>query len=165
MAILTLAIPCIEQKKWVRYFVLVFISMLFHTYAIAFAVLPLLVLRPWRRFTFLFVLAVVVLMMNFESAITEFMEQANDLGKTLTEYEVFDDNTTNLFRLAVYAVPPLVSFLLQKWIFPNSTKMENVFIHMSIISLAFMSMDTQSGANMFARMATYFELGTICSLP
>jgi hypothetical protein len=36
---------------------------------------------------------------------------------------------------------------------------------MSIISMAFMSMGTQSGANMFGRMANYFELGTICSLP
>jgi hypothetical protein len=43
--------------------------------------------------------------------------------------------------------------------------MDHILIHMSIISLAFMSMGTQSGANMFGRMATYFELGTICILP
>ena len=43
--------------------------------------------------------------------------------------------------------------------------MDYILIHMSIISLAFMAMGTQAGANMFARMATYFELGTICILP
>ena len=36
---------------------------------------------------------------------------------------------------------------------------------MSIISLAFMAMGTQAGANMFGRMGNYFELGTICYLP
>ena len=93
------------------------------------------------------------------------MEQANELGKTLAEYEVFDSYTINIFRLAVYAVTPVLSIVFRKWILQNSSKMDHILIHMSIISLACMSMGTQSGANMFARMAMYFELGTICCLP
>lgn len=165
MAILTLAFPYLEKKKWLPYYLLVFVAMLVHTYSIFFAVLPLFRVRPWRMFTFLFVAATVVLMMNFEEAITSFMEQANDLGKTLADYEVFDDHTINVFRLAVYAVPPVLSFVCQKWVLHDSSRMDHILIHMSIISLAFMSMGTQAGANMFARMATYFELGTICCLP
>jgi hypothetical protein len=165
MAIVTLAFPYLEKKKWLPYYLIVFIAMMVHTYALAFAVLPLFQPRPWRMFTYLFMVVTVVLMMNFESAITAFMEQANDLGKTLADYEVFDDHTINLFRLAVYAVPPIVSLAFQKWALYDSTEMDHVLIHMSIISLAFMSMGTQAGANMFARMATYFELGTICILP
>lgn len=165
MAILTIAFPYLEKKKWVRYYVLVLIAMLFHTYAIAFAILPLFFKRPWRIFTFVFVAVVAVLMMNFEEVITEFMDQANDLGKTLAEYELFDDHTVNTFRLAVYAVVPLISFVFQRWVLQGANKIEHVLVHMSIISLAFMTMGTQSGANMFGRMATYFELGTICCLP
>lgn len=165
MAILTFAIPYLEKKKWVRYYLLVLVAMLFHTYAIAFAVLPFFTVRPWRKFTFIFVLLMAVLMLNFEEAITAFMEQANDLGKTIAEYELFDNQQVNVFRLAVYAVTPLISLVFQKWVLRGSTKMENVLIHMSIISLAFMSMGTQTGANMFGRMGTYFELGTICCLP
>lgn len=165
MAIVTLAFPYLEKKKLVPYYLIVIIAMLIHTYAIAFALLPLFRVRPWRMFTFLFVAVMVVLMMNFEEAITAFMEQANDLGKTLADYEIFDKNTINIFRLAVYAVPPVISFFFQKWIFAEKPKLGNVFTHMSIISLAFMIMGTQAGANMFARMAMYFELGTICILP
>lgn len=165
MALVTMAFPYLEKKKWLPYYLIVFAAMLVHTYAIAFAVLPLFQARPWGVFTFLFVAATVVLMMNFEEAITSFMEQANELGKTLADYEVFDNNTINIFRLTVYAVPPIVSLLFQKWILHDSSRMDHILIHMSIISLAFMSMGTQSGANMFARMATYFELGTICILP
>lgn len=165
MAIVTLAFPYLKEKKWITYYLIVIIAMLIHTYAIAFAILPFFRTRPWRTFTFLFVAIMAVVMLNFEEAITAFMEQANDLGKTLAEYEVFDDNTVNIFRLAVYAVPPIVSLVFQKWIMHNSSQMDNILIHMSIISLAFMSMGTQSGANMFARMAMYFELGTICILP
>lgn len=165
MAIVTLAFPYLEKKKWIPYYLIVIIAMLIHTYAIAFAILPFFRVRPWRLFTFLFVTVMAVVMMNFKEAITAFMEQANDLGKTLADYEVFDDNTINIFRLAVYAVPPIVSFVFQKWVLHDSSRMDNILIHMSIISLAFMSMGTQSGANMFARMAMYFELGTICILP
>ncbi len=165
MALVTLAFPYLEKKRWIPYYLIVIVAMLVHTYAIAFAVLPLFRVRPWRMFTFLFVVVIAIVMMNFEEAITTFMEQANDLGKTLAEYEIFDDSTVNVFRLAVYVVPPLVSFAFQTWIFKGNTRMDNILIHMSIISLAFMSMGTQSGANMFARMAMYFELGTICILP
>lgn len=165
MAIATLAFPCLEKKQWGRYYLLVFLAMLVHTYAVAFAVLPFFMGRPWRTFTFVFVAVTAVLMMNFESAITAFMEQANDLGKTLAEYEVFDDATINVFRLGVYAVPPLISFVFQKWVLRDTSPIENVFVHMSIISLAFMAMGTQAGANMFGRMGNYFELGTICILP
>lgn len=165
MSVLTLAFPCLEKRQWLRYYAIVFVAMLIHTYALAFAVLPFFAAKPWHRFTFLFVVAMVVLMMNFESAITAFMEQANDLGKSLDEYEVFADATINVFRLGVYAVTPLISLVFRRWALRGSTRIQNVLVHMSIISLAFMCMGTQSGANMFGRMANYFELGTICCLP
>jgi hypothetical protein len=165
MATLTLAFPFLEDKKWFRYYLFVFIAMLFHTYSLLFAVLPFFRERPWRFFTFLLIVITSFVMMNFESTITAFMEQANDMGKTLAEYEVFADATINVFRLSVYAVPPLLSLMFQKWILHDSSEMDNTMIHMGIISFAFMVMGTQAGANMFGRMGNYFELGTICCLP
>ena len=165
MAVLTLAFPYLEKKKWLPYFFLVIVAMLIHTYALAFAVLPFFSVRPWRKFTFLFVLGMVIVMLNFEEAITAFMEQANDLGKTLADEEIFDNQQVNILRLSVYAVTPLISLVFQKWVLHDASKTDNVLIHMSIISLAFMSMGTQTGANMFGRMGNYFELGTICCLP
>jgi len=165
MAILTLAFPYLEKKNWGRYYFLILLAMFVHTYAIAFAILPFCTLRPWKMFTFVFITVMVVLLMNFEEAVTAFMEQANELGKTIAEYEIFDNATINVFRLGVYAIPPLMSLIFQKWIFSKTSAKDNVLIHMSIISFAFMSMGTQAGANMFGRMGNYFELGTICCLP
>lgn len=165
MAILTLAVPLLERKKWPQYYLLVVAAMLMHTYAIAFVMLPLLVGKPWKAFTFVFAFATIFLLMNFQEAITTFLEQADEMGKTIADYEVFDDSTVNVFRIAVYAVPPLFSLAFQKWIFRDSSSTEHVLVHMSIVSLAFMVMGTQSGANMFGRMANYFELGAICCLP
>ncbi len=165
MALLTLALPALERRQWGRYLLLVAVASLIHTYAVAFAVLPLLRQRPWTAFTFLFVGLTVFVLMNFREVIEEFMEQANALGKNLAEYEVFDKHTINLFRLGVYAVPPLLSLCFARWVNYNARPMDHLFVHMSILSLAAMSMGTQAGANMFARMAHYFELGTLICLP
>ena len=165
MALAALAFPYLEKKQWAKYYFFVFLAMLTHTYALAFAFLPLFRVKPWGIFTFLFMTVVVAVMMNFEETITAFMDQANDLGKSLADFEVFSDTTINIFRLAVYAVPPLISIVFRKWVLHDTNRMENTLIHMSIISLAFMIMGTQAGANMFGRMGNYFELGTLCCLP
>lgn len=165
MAILTLAVPFFEKKQWVRFYLIVFLAMLMHTYALAFAILPLFTRTPWKLFTFAFVAFVAILLTNFQEVITAFLEQADEAGKTIAEYEVFDNTSINMFRLAVYAVTPLISLIFQRFIFRDSDRIDHVLVHMSIISLAFMVLGTQSGANMFGRMANYFELGTICCLP
>ena len=165
MAVLTLGFPCLEQRKLGRFYLLVFIAMLFHTYAASFALLPLFRRKPWSLFTFLFVGGVLFVLNNFHEVILEFMEQANAVGKRLEAYEVLAEYTVNLFRVAVYAVPPLFSLVFIYWVNRDSTPMDNILIHMSIISLAFMLMATQAGANMFTRMAHYFEIGTLCCLP
>lgn len=107
----------------------------FHTYALAFVFLPLFRAKPWSWFTYLFVLALVLVMLNFESAITSFLDFAGEQGKDIAEYEVFDDHGTNIFRVLVYAVVPAMSLIFQKKLFENSTPEENVLVHMSIISL------------------------------
>lgn len=165
MAVLTWAIDALRDKKWLRYYVLVFVAMLFHTYALVFALLPLFRMKPWSWFTYVFVLALVLVMLNFETTITAFLDFAGEQGKNIEEYEVFDDQSMNAWRVAVYAVPPLISFVFQRRLFADSTPEENTLAHMSIISLAFMILGTVQGANMFGRMGNYFELGTLCSLP
>lgn len=165
MAILTYAVSALKDKKWLRYYLLVFLAMLFHTYALAFVFLPLFRAKPWSWFTYLFVLALVVVMLNFEATISSFLDFAGEQGKEIAEYEVFDDHGTNIFRVLVYAVVPVMSLVYRKKLFETSTPEEHILVHMSIISLAFMILGTAAGANMFGRMANYFELGTICCLP
>ena len=165
MGIVTLAFPYLERKQWGRYYLIVFIAMLMHTYALAYVVLPLFRQRPWKLFTYLFVASLVLVMLNFEDAITAFMDQAEEFGKDLHEETIFHDYSVNIMRVAVYIVTPLISFFFQKWVFPKASAMDHVLVHMSIISFSFMLMGTQSGANLFARMAQYFELGTVCCLP
>lgn len=165
MAILMLALPKLLDKKYLQFYLLTFLAFLFHTYAIAFVVLPLFTVKPWGWRTLLLLFVVFVVVANFESVIGSFLDYANEQGKEIAEYEVFDNNQINTFRVAVYAVVPLLSLIFGRYLgAKKGTPAHNLLIHMSIISCAFMILGTVNGANMFGRMANYFEMGMICSL-
>lgn len=165
MSVLMLAMPFLERKKWISYYLMVFIAMTVHTYALVFAVLPLFRLRPWSAFTFLFLAIVIAAMVNFEGVITSFLESADEIGKTIYSSDVLNNTSLNILRVCVYAATPLVTFVFRKWLFRDCRVQHNILVHMSIISFAFMLLGTQNGANVFARMGTYFEIGTVCTLP
>ena len=165
MSVLMLGIPYLERKQWLRYYLMVFLAMTIHTYALAFAFLPLFRFRPWSMRTLLFLGLVFVIMMNFEGVITSFLDSADDMGKTIYSEDVLNNTSLNLLRVLVYSATPLVTFMLRGWLFRDSGPEHNILTHMSLISFSFMLLGTQNGANMFARMGTYFEVGTICVLP
>lgn len=164
MAFLMLSLPKLLNRQYGIFYLLVFVGFLFHTYALAFAVLPLLVAKPWKVRTFVLIAVVVFVFTNFESVIGSFLDYANEQGKSVAEYEVFDNAQVNYFRVAVYGVVPMLSLLFVRYLRHGNNPQYDLLIHMSLISLAFMILGTVSGANMFGRMATYFEIGMICSL-
>lgn len=166
LAILLLAIPKLLDQKYLLYYLLVFIAFLFHTYAIAFAILPLFTVQPWKIHTYILLFAIMFVMVNFQSVIGTFLDVANESGKSVAEYEVFDNNQVNTMRVLVYSVVPILSFVLKDYLFRgNYSKDYHFLIHMAIFSFSIMLLGTINGANMFARMAQYYEFGIICSLP
>lgn len=166
MAILMLAVPYLLEKKYFKFFILVAAAFLFHTYAAAFAVLPLFTARPWKMRTFILLAASIFVISNFEFALSWVIDTSGEIGKDISEYEVFANAQVNTFRVAVYGVIPALSLLFKKSVFKDGEddRQFNLLIHMSIISFAVMLLGTVSGANMFARMAQYFEFGIICGL-
>ena len=160
-AILTLAIPALIDKKWLRYFILVLIAGLIHTYAFIFLFLPLMTGKPWGWKSIVLLLGTISVMLTFESTIGSLLEYADSMGKHVAEYEVFDGNQMNLFRVAVFAVVPVATFLFHKYLEPYLTREKCIMLNMSIISLMFMLLASINGANMFGRLARYFVLGTV----
>lgn len=165
MAILTLAIQKLLDKKYIFFYLLVFVAILFHTYAIMFVILPLFTRKPWTLITYITIIAVLFILFTFEPTLTSILDYAEELGKEINETEVFETQSINLFRLAVFSVPPLISFLFQSRLKPYLSRIENVMINMSILSFLVMSIGLASAANLFGRSAIYFEIGTIVSLP
>ena len=165
MSILTLALTQLFKKNYIRYYIIVFIAGLIHSYAWIFLFLPLLSTRPWSKSTVALLVGTIFIMYTFQDTITTFVEVADQIGKNISMEEVFDGNKMNLLRVAVYAVVPVISFIFKRRINNDIDDQSSIFMQMSIVSLMFMLMGTMNGANMFGRCANYFEIGIICALP
>ncbi len=166
MAILCPAILAARDRKWGRFLLFVAVAALIHTYALIFLLLPLLQLsRPWHGFSFMLIALSIFVLLNFEQAITSLLRYADEIGKNINESEVFDGNRMNLLRVAVYAVVPVTALLFRRRLEREMGRTQELLLHMSICSLAFMLPGLISGANLFGRIAAYFELGTICVMP
>lgn len=165
MAISCCAIVALLEKKYPKFFAFVIIAGLTHVYAFALLVLPLLVARPWTTRTYVILAITLFLMLTFEESITKILEEASELGKSVDSSQVFSGDGMNLFRVAVYGVVPVVSLLCRRRLEPQMGRKEYLFLHMSIISFMFMLLASIDGANIFGRMARYFEIGLVYMYP
>lgn len=165
MATLTYAIPKLLDRKFVQYYLIVFIAVLWHAYALMFVILPIFISKPWTLVTYGTIAAVVFVLFTFESSISSFLEYAENVGKEISEETVFETDSINVFRLAVFSVPPLLSYVFQKRLNRGIRMSESLMINMSILSFLIMCLGLASAGNLFGRSAIYFEIGTIIILP
>lgn len=163
--ILLLALPYAVEKKYVRFYLLVFLAVLFHTHAFLFAIVPFLCDKPWGKKTWLLLGATLFAMVTYNVTLGAFMEYAQSIGALVDESELFDGHSINPLRVAVYWIPVLLALFFRERLFSNSTKLDNLFVNMSIVSALILTIGLVQGANLFARMAGYFEIATIIALP
>ena len=165
MFFLLLSIPYAEEKKYLRFYALVAISIFFHTHAFMFAILPLLFSKPWGKTTWIGLAAVMFAMATYDKTLGAFMNYAQSIGALVDEGELFDGHQINFLRIIVYWMPSLLALAFRGRLFKNSTRSENLFVNMSIVSSMILTLGMVQAANLFARMAAYFEIATAIAIP
>lgn len=165
VAVLICAIPFLLKHKWIPYYILVFVAIMFHTHSFMFLFMPLFLGKPWRKLTYICVSAVSFTMATYDVTLGAFMKYAQSIGANVLDYEVFDGHSLNAIRVMVYAVPMVLSFFFKKRLFAHSSETENLIVNMSIISCLILSIGLIEGGNLFARMAGYFEWASALALP
>lgn len=162
---LLMALPYALDKKYIRFYLLVFVAICFHTHAFMFAIIPLLMEKPWGKVTWVLLGATLFAMVTYEATLEVFMNYALSLGANVAETEVFDGNSINILRVFVYWVPAILALIFRNRLFKDSAREENLFVNMSIVSAFILTIGLVEGANMYARMAGYFEIATAIALP
>lgn len=160
-----MALPYAVEKKYGKFYLLVFLAVLFHTHAFMFAIIPFLLGKPWGKVTWILLAATLFAMATYDVTLGAFMTYAQSLGALVDEGELFDGHSINVLRVLVYWIPALFALIFRRRLFSNSTHMENVFVNMSIVSAFILTIGLVQAANLFARMAGYFEVATIIALP
>lgn len=165
MFFLLTALPYAIDKKYLKFYLLVFIAMLFHTHAFMFAIVPFLFEKPWGKASIFFLGAALFAMATYTKTLGAFMEYAQSIGALVAEIEVFDEHSINVLRVIAYWIPALIALIFRKRLFANSSRQENLFVNMSMISAFILMIGLIQGANLFARMAAYFEIASAIALP
>ena len=159
------ALPYAIDKKYARFYLLVFVAMLFHMHAFMFAIIPFLFDKPWGKISWILLGLTAFAMATYDSTLGSFMEYAQSLGANVAEVEVFDEHSINVLRVAVYWIPTIIALLFRKRLFCDSSRVENLFVNMSLTSAFILTIGLVQGANLYARMAAYFEIATVIALP
>lgn len=165
MIILMLALPYAHDKKYGTYVLLVLLAMLFHFYAIVYLMVPLLFGKPWGKTTWLMLGITAGTLLTYNSTLGALMAYVDRMGGNIAAEELFDGHSINVLRVAVYWVPALLAFLFRRYVNHNSTRMENLFINMSMLCACILSIGLAEGANLYGRMAGYFEIAIAVAMP
>lgn len=130
-----------------------------------FAILPILFNKPWGKVTWLGLAVALFAMATYDSTLGAFMNYAQSIGALVDQDELFDGHQINALRVMVYWIPSILALVFRRRLFHDSTRYENLFVNMSIVSSIILMIGLVQGANLYARMAAYFEIATALALP
>lgn len=154
----------LNGKKF-RYVLYILLAMTFHVYVLLYCIIPFVVDRvPWQRTTWLMILAVLVITYGFDFFINTVLGATDALGDSYDD-KTFTEDGINIFRVLVYFVPVLISFIWRENLFKHSTRAENLFVNLSIVCALIMFIGLFGTANMFSRLAIFFEPAVHIALP
>ena len=78
-------------------------------------------------------ISAVVTLLTYNSTLGALMAYVDEMGGNIAAEELFDGNSINVLRVAVYWVPGLLALVFRRHVNHNSTRMENLFVNMSVL--------------------------------
>lgn len=167
VAFCLLAIDQFLKKRHIVFLFLVLIATTFHPYAIMFLVVPFLMFRPWSIRTYLSLVVFGLAGVLLQSLLGTIVDVTSMFGEGY-DIDSFSGEGVNPFRLAVCAVPLIISFIARHRIAQMDEEKERtyfLFTNLTILNAEIMFVALFGSANYFARLANYFLIFQALSLP
>ena len=160
IAIALYAIEAFLRKKTIKALIILLISSTFHPYIVVFVCLLLLKDNIWGSKTVLIIIVAFVLFLNLELVFKVFAM----IGKDYSEEDLMS-GMINPFRVAVCALPVLLSFLFRSKINETHDPWLILGCNMSILSFLFIFIALFVDPIYPGRMATYFDCISMLTTP
>lgn len=155
MAICLIAVDRALRGKYLSFALWVLLAAGFHPYALMYFIVPLLMFRPWSLMTVVMLAVFAVIGVIMESLVGTIVDVTDLLGENY-DAEAFTGEGVNPFRVAVVAVPILVSFLTRQQIAHENNRVQNLMVNLAMLNGEIMFVGLFGTANYFARLANYF---------
>ena len=152
------------RKKWVPFVFWVLLGATFHTYSLMYLLTPFLMFRPWTKKTYWLLSAFGAAGVLLQPLMGTVISITSMLGE---EYDAssFAGEGVNPFRLAVVAVPVVLSFITRTVIEEKNNRVMDVLTNLVMLNATIMFVALFGTANYFARLANYFLIFQCISIP
>ncbi len=153
------------RRKWIPFVLWILFAWWFHPFSIFYIICPFLFFRPWSTKTYQLLMLFLLAAIALRPMIGVVVDTAEVIGKEYTEEELSGAGV-NPFRLAVCAVPLVLSFVSRDIIAANEENdADNLIMNLTMINAEIMFVALFGTANYFARLANYFLIFQTLSLP
>ena len=152
------------KKRWIPFVLWILIASTFHPYALMYGIVPVMMFRPWTGKTYLSLVAFGCAGFALQSLMGVIVDVTTLLGEEF-DAATFAGEGVNPFRLAVCAVPLILSFITRNVRLDSDSKENYLMVNMAIINAEIMFVALFGTANYFARLANYFIIMQSLSIP
>lgn len=165
MALLLIATDRAINKKYTSFVFWVLLACTIHAYSWLYFIVPFLNFKPWSKRTYwsLALFGIVGVMLSF--GMNGIINITSLLGD---EYSAQDMSGAgvNIYRFGVTIVPLVLSFIFRKRIQNDvNCDEDNVIINLTILHGELMFIALFGTANYFARLANYFQIFAVITMP
>lgn len=159
-SIIFLCTPLIIKRKFKTYALIMIILSTFHASSLIMIPMYFVCIREtWSREVWMTIIIFLITMLFYDQIINvifKFLGNSKYAG-----YKDFNEGGANVFRIAVYFVPVILSYLKREEI--KEWKYSNIFINMSLLNFLIMGFSYYNW--IFARFTIYTQLYVIVALP
>lgn len=162
---------CIN-KKMISFIIWIAIATLFHPYVFLFFAAPFLQFTVWSKWSYVLLGASIVVGLMLNSLTGAIVSLTDSMGETF-QRNSFNGAGVSIFRVLVVSVPVGLSFITKRKYLPENyddsdvsrTRLDNLFVNLTMINAAIMFIGLFGTANYFARLANYFLIFQAISYP
>lgn len=152
------------RKKWVSFVFWVLLGSLFHAYTLMYLLIPLLMFKPWTKWTYTLLAAAGAAGVLLQPLMGTVINITSMLGEEF-DASSFTGEGVNPFRLAVVAVPAVLSFMTRKVIWKRNDRPMDLMVNLVMLNAEIMFVALFGTANYFARLANYFVIFQCVTIP
>lgn len=162
------AFEAILKKQYVKSILIILFASLFHQSALL--VIPFIFIvqgEAWNKKTIMFIFAAIVVVSYVDqfTDILETMLQDTQYENVVNDWEMWNDDGTNVIRVLVYSVPTILSLIGLRYVRADKNPIINICVNMSIVSMGLYVVSMFTSGIFIGRLPIYFSLYNYILLP
>lgn len=156
------------EKKWILTILMILFASTMHQSALLMILIVIIVQgKAWNKRTILFLIVALIAVTSVDqfTSILDDMMQETQYANMVTDWTLWGDDGTNAFRVLVYSIPTILSFVGLRYIYYEDDPIINFCTNMSIVSTGLYIISMFTSGIFIGRLPIFASLYNYILLP